>query len=385
MSMPFLERRRLVDSTVQSSDSQTYQKELPKMGDLAALEIMVDITNGATSNITETPYDAIDRIELIGNGNFVIFSLTGQNARQWAHAHLKQRPRWVRDESAGAVQRAHFYIPFGLSKYDPNHWLPLAKFSSVELRITYSPTIAATGFATGTTTITVYGYMWAQGTPGQWGGYLRCTEQKYFTSAASGVETVPLNTDNDILAIGIRVYEAGIDAHVDVDEVEINVNSNSWIPVKGEFEDLAAMYAAELGINGREYGLAFRSDAEAFETFAGTLQYANILSMQAAVTVGTTDTQEDLIETVAGGQITLTCITRDAATTAADAANTTDHTIFYDAQPKFGIGDFLVIPFGIANIGQALQGGQYGNIDVKLTQGGAGAEVRVSVLELVKS
>lgn len=383
--MAMMITRRLLPRFNLANDAGTFQMKLPKIGNLAALEFFLEWTNGSTSCKDEDIYDAVDRVEIIAEGSRVIYSLTGQQARLWAHVHLKQRPWYVRDETNDEVQRGHFYIPFGLEKYDENHWLDLSRFTDVELRITYSPTIAVTSFLTGAGYLTVFGYMWHMGTPGQYEGYLKCSEQLFFTSLASGDQIYDLPVGNDIVGLGLYVYEAGIDPHVNIDAFSLDVDHGAWTPVIGLFEDLNSMYTAELGIDPTEYGVIFKSDTDAVETRVGTLLHLNVDPIFVVTTPGTTDPVEYYSEAYAGGQATLQFMARDGAGAAADGAYTTDFICKWLAKARYGLGNFLVIPFGLAGVNFALPHAGIGNLRATMTQGNAGAECRLSLLELIRN
>jgi hypothetical protein len=383
--MAMIVTRRLQARYNLSNDAGTWQFKFPKVGLLSGLTVFLEWTNGSTSNKDEDIYDAVDRIEVIANGSKVIYSLTGQQARLWAHVHLRQRPFYTRDETPDVVQRGHFYIPFGLFKYDTQHYLDLSRFQDVELRITYSPTIAATSFVTSTGYVTVLADMWMNGPPGAFDGYLKCSEQLYFTSAASGDEIYDLPIGNDLLGVGLYIYESGIDPHANIDEVEINIDHGAWTPVIGLTEDLIALYTNELGIDPTEWGIAYKSDTDTIETRTGSLLHCDVFPLFVVTTPGTTDPVEFYTESYAGGLITCQTMVRDGAGAAADAAYTTDLPLKWMAKPQYGLGNFLCIPFGLAGAGFALPTATFGNVRVIMTQGNAGAECRLSTLELVRN
>jgi hypothetical protein len=382
--MPFLELRRLQPRLNLPADAGTWQFSLPRRGQIRDLHVFFEWTNGATSNQTEPPEDAVDLIEIIGNGSTRLYSLTGREAERWTHALLKQRPRYQHDEGPGVAQIAHFVIPFGLPEIAENYYLNCESWQNLELRITYSPTIAATQYATGTGYVTVYANMWTQGQPGANNGLLKLTEQYYFTSVASGDVFYDLPIGNPYLALGLMVHEAGIDPQTDISQFQLNVENGLWIPVDGLFQQLQKAFAAELGIETSEDGKAYKSDTDTIETWAGSLDSFSLETIQ-TLTIGTTDWISDHVSTIAGGRLTLQSVLHDAAVTAADAANTTDHYIKWIARGENGIGDFLFVPFGFPDKPQnALQSGSYGRCRAVMTNGGAGAEVRLSLMEVVR-
>lgn len=382
--MPYIQRRRIKPRTNLANDAGTYQLELPRQGLCNALSLFFEWTNGATSCKDEDIYDAIDRIKILGNGSRVLYSLTGQQARLWSHVHLGQRPMYVRDETPDVVQMAHVFIPFGLHRYDENHYFDFVRFNDVELQIEYSPTIAATSFATGTGYVTVYADMWYGGNPGAFDGFLRHHEIKWFLSAASGDEVIDLSLGELLLGLGIYVYEAGVPPETNVDSLKLEINNGEQIAVEGLFETLQQRMHELIPINPLERGIVYKSDTDVIYTRTGTAGQVFKDRIQ-SVTIGVTDQQQDIFSGYAGGGATLQTLDRDAASVAADAASVADGQVKWLAQPKYGLGNFLVLPFGFPTYPQfGLPTSQFGRAQLFLTQGNAGAEVRVSQLELVK-
>src|SRR5574341_473828 len=150
MHVMSFERRILIDQETQASDAATRRIALPRRGLLSALEVRTSITGGATSS-TERIFDALDRIQVVADGSNVIFDMEGMELYTWAHHFFGKEPPHIWDERPAAVQRLTLPIPFGRFYGDRELCLPLSSFRDIELRMQYSPTIAATGFATGTT------------------------------------------------------------------------------------------------------------------------------------------------------------------------------------------------------------------------------------------
>lgn len=381
---------RLVTRLIQSRtslgmDTGTYPLRLPRAALLNGLFVIVEMTNGSTSAKDQSVYDEIDSIQVLVNGSRVLYSLTGHEARVWTHTFLGKRPGYVRDESANVVQSALIYIPFGLHNSDMTHYLDANRFQDLELRITVSPTIAVTGFATGGNYVTVYGDLWEEGTPGNFEGMLRLTQQYAFTSAASGDEPIELPLGNPYLGIGIYNFETGVSPESNISYVKLDANDDTMILLEGSWNDLNQKYTSWLGIDPHQHGIVFKSDTDTIETWTGDCEFVGLVTPQ-NLTIGTTDFTRDTIGSLAAGQVTLQSTLQDAAVTAADSANSTDKSIYWFARAKYGIGNFLPIPFGLKNNpGNALQTSPYRRLRLRLTQGNAGAAVKVSTLELVQT
>jgi hypothetical protein len=165
----------------------------------------------------------------------------------------------------------------------------------------------------------------------------------------------------------------------------LDIDHGAWVPVDGLTEDLIAQFTAELMIDPTEHGVVYKSDTDTIETRVGDVASISVEEEQTITTPGTTDRHVFTLEALAGGQATMQSNDPDAAGAAAEGANTTDLPHKWIAWAKYGLGNFLVIPFGLHGVNFALPTAQYGNVRLLLTQGNAGAEVRISSLELVRN
>lgn len=366
------------------SDLGTWQFKLPRAGAITALEIFVDWTNGATSTKDKDIYDAISRISVVANGSNYLYSLTGTQALKWTHAFMKKRPSYVRNEGPAQVQRAHIIIPFGMDLMDRNYFLKCDSWQDLELRIEYNPGISATTFATGAGYVTVFAHMWIGNTPGEYRGTVKLTEQYYFTSAAAGDEFYDFPLGNPFLALGLFVYELAVAPEANITDFQLNVDNGSDIPVSGDFENLNALFTRALKIDPTEYGTVYKSDTDSIETRTGTVLSVVTDTIQ-TLTIGTTDMTHTTISSYAGGTAVLQSSTRDVAAVAADAANVTDGYIRWVAVPQYGLGNMLIVPFGWPeNPDLAMITSGLGRVRAIMSQGNAGAECRLSLMELVK-
>lgn len=263
--MAFL-RTYLADREIQSSNAATFVSNLPKTGNVSAINVGVRITNGATSGL-EIIADAIDRIEVLANGSIPIVSMTGRMAYAYASLMGRRRPSQSRNESAAAVQEAWFLIPFGYTVWDPSLYLDLGRWQSVQLRVTFSPTISATTFATGTTTFSVLMYQWSTDSqPGGGRGHIRNTEIFSFTSGASGDQPVDLPTEFPLLGLLIFSREAGIAIETDITRVRLLDKIGGQEIYNRRIEDGMAENHEELGLEAIERYRALRGDTETLDT-----------------------------------------------------------------------------------------------------------------------
>jgi len=375
-------RRLLLNEEVQSSDSATRRVPLPRAGALSGLELRTEITNGATAG-EERVFEALDRVEVVADGSNVLFSLEGIELYRWAHFWLKREPPHINTEAAGAVQQLTLPVFFGRWLGDPEFYLDLASYRDVELRIQYSPTIAATGFATGTTQFHVpYLIDDSPSPPGPRLGFLRTTQIKAFTSAASGEDITELARLYKYFDIMVYCREVGIADNVDITQVELRANDRQIIPFIGLWDDIQNMNEKVLGVDGTHRGIWLRGDTATPVTHTGRIID---LSMVPVFTMSDVAGRIDVLPgAIAGDQVTVSHSTlADAATETHVTVSATRREIRWRAR-GIGVGNAVLIPFALnGNPAFALDAPSFARLQLVLTQGGAGGEVRISTREWV--
>lgn len=378
-----LERRYLLDREVQSGDAATRRVELSRDALVSGLLVRIELTNGATSG-TEELIDAIDRIEVV-DGSEVLFSLTGVELYKWNWVWSRRRPPYVRTMAAAGVQEIAFVIPFGRFLGDPRAYLPTANFQRPELTVEFSPTISATAFATGTFTITAIQYAWpANESPGPTEGWLRTRQIRDFTSAASGDEDVELDRSHPYMGALVYAREAAIADGVDITIIEVREDDGRVIPYRSRFLDAQMDNQILLDLDAVEHGIALLTDAETIDTLVSRILEASLHLVED--TAGA-DAAHPLarIATIAADRIAVSVVEVDEAGTQADSAVATAlYTLHWHAK-GIGIGNAVFVPLAApGDIGNPYPAPDKGKVQLRLTQGGAGATVRVSTQELVR-
>jgi len=258
----------------ESSDSQTWIKDLPTKGGISALVIEFKATNGSTSNRGANIMQIISKIEVIGNGSEVITSLTGQEAVRLAWLKTGRFPPALLSEAPNDVQYQEFPILFGRYPGDTEYGLDLGKWNTVDIRITYDlatvRAVGATGFVSGSTVITVKALRAPPGEVPAYRGWLSTRELKTFTSAASGDEVVQLPIKRPYVGLGVYCYEAGVADNTDITKVKIDLDKGTRIFYDREWnhaqQDNASMYK----VNGDVDLIGFFSNGDTQETWTGT-------------------------------------------------------------------------------------------------------------------
>jgi phosphotransferase system IIB component len=351
--------RTLLDNEVQASDAAIKTLKLPLSNYIHTLYLKLAVTNGATDAENQSAYDAFDKIEVIANGSDVLYSLTPREAKAWYLWEKGMNIPQVRNESASAVQSVTIPIFFGRSEYDPNYYLACARFTDLELKITYSPTIAATAFATGTTTITVHALMTMGTPPDVYGGTLVHKTIKAFTSAASGDDQTLLPRGNNLRQLLVYAYEAAIEDGVDITRVKFDLNNQERVLVDAKFSDIQGVNKIDRWVKHEEEILCARDTTEVENTFVSRIASVNLQTTTAA----------DIIQA--------TVIAGDAVTVTG-----TITTPFHMAVVGYGVSHAAVLDFAKQGEQNLLNTAEFDQLQLTLTQGGAGADVRVSTQEV---
>jgi len=373
--------RTILDNEVQSSDSATKIVKLPLSNYLHTLFVKVKCTNGATSGRGLDMSDVVDKIEVVANGSDVIYSMIPAEIKRWNLWNMGVNIPEIRNEGVSAVQEATYPIYFGRGPVDPDYFLPCARLADLELRVTYSPTIAATSFATGTTTIAVHG-LYAMGAPlGDYRGTLSHKTIKAFTSAASGDEQILIPRGNLLRQLQVYCYEAAIADGTDITRVKFELNSGERVMYDLAWNDLSIINQQENWVVHEEHILGLMADTNTLDTDVARIVNVH-LHTRAAQSAGNDTFDVVNVTTIAGDRLTLVANTADI-TAGAETFVTEATAQLIDFYVKgLGLSHAVVLDFTKAGESQLLNTSEADEVKLTLTQGGADAAVRVSTQEV---
>ncbi len=373
--------RVILANEVQSSDAATKIVKLPLSNYLHTLYVKVQCTNGATSALDQDISDVVDLIEVVANGSDVLFSLTAQEIKRWSLWQTGLNLVQSRNERPGGVQEMVFPILFGRVPYDPNFYLRCATLADLELKITYSPTIAATSFVTGTTTIGVYATMTMGGQPGDYLGTLTHKTLRSFTSAASGDEQTLIPRGNLLRQLMVFAYEAAIEDGVDITNVKFDLNNDEQVRFNIPWNDLNNANKYDNWVNHAENIMALTADTQTKATDVARIKRISV--SEQAVMSDANDTFEMVhVTTIAGDTVTINAMAADitaGAETFATDATLRNTLISVEGE---GLSHAVVLDFSKAGETELLNTSQFDQVRLTLTQGGAGASVRISSQEV---
>lgn len=382
--MTMWEKRTLENALTLANDAGTYQLKLPKTGALSMLQLRLGWVGGSTESHTQSIFEAFDLIEVVANGSYVLWSITPHELYMWLHYFQKRNPLLLRDEGASGVHQVILNIPFSLKPKDRSYYLPLAPWKDVELRISYSPTIATTaGFTTGTGVIDVKAIITNDLPDTGSAGYLRLRTVYTFTSAASGETRQEIVGNFPLLALGVYAYEAQVAASSNISDLEVQIRDGQRSIFSENFNVLRRSQMAEFGIEAEEQGINFIQDGDDLYYFGDDVQTILTQLNAGVITVGTTATphlinEENLPHQ---SQVHMYNDTANGAATA-QVSYATDIDVYthvkYLSVPRGGIVPFAFDgQFENAPIPSALS-----KMELILTNANAGGAVRVSQLEL---
>jgi hypothetical protein len=378
----FWERRYIRKQLGLASDNQTYVELLPRSGICSGLLIKLAYTNGATGGGGQDIIDAVSKIEVIGNGSDVLFSLAGIDVAKYGKVWEPHRLPQNRDFRAAAVQYCMFSIPFGRFLGDDEHWIDLSAYNTVEAKVTYAPTISATQFATLTGVLDIIGIFYARGvTPPARKGWVRTTQVRSFTSVAAGEDITILSQRYAYLDMLVYAFLTGTVEGGIIDTVELRANGSQYIPFTGRWVDIQEQNSIDLPDSGVEEAVLLSADNTSWELRTGrimsvetTLRIAEVPPL-AAVPVAR-------IDTIAGSKITTSQILA-AGSAVSGAVDTTLREIHTRAR-GLGIGHAVLIPFAtFKGDDAALPAPGYDDLRLALNQTAANGAVHVCTRELV--
>lgn len=374
-------RRVILDNEVQSSDDATKIVKLPLSNYLHTLYVKVKATNGATSAKNQSIEDVVDRIEVVANGSDVLFSLTPAEIKRWSLWFTGLNIPQVRSEIGGAVQEAVYPIHFGRMPFDPDYFIPAARLSDLEVRIKYSPTIAATSFATGTVTIGVFADMTMGGAPGEYRGTLSHKTVRAFTSVASGDDQTLIPRGNLLRQLMVYAYESGVDDGSNISRVKFDLNNEERVPFNIAWKDLQDLNTYGNWITHVENIRAFLADADTLNTKVARITSVNASENFAGV-LATDKFYLRRVTAISGDLLTFEGLEADITAGGEDLiADTSGRNVLLSVTGE-GLSHSVVLDFSSLGEASVLNTNEYDQVRLTLTNTNAGGDVRISTQEV---
>lgn len=352
------------------SDSGTYIIDLNLTEPISMLELLISATNGATSNQGVRVHDDVDKIELV-DGSDVIYSGSGILTRALNYFETGHEPYGLFTEAAAGVQTESFLLNFGRYPGDEEYYLDPKKYRNLQLKITTSLTISATaGFATGTGSLDVIAKVFSENPPAE-KGCMMSKDLYDFTSVASGDELITLPTDYDYRMLMVRAFESGTAINTDINNLKLSCNSDAFIPFDLQLIDLLAKNVNWRGNVVQALDL-LRTDGDTIATWYPVIKQAAANAFN--------DFDLASFDVVGVNVLTLQLLTLTATPTIAKSTSDTKVLANIVGQaPYFSVA----YPFGdLINPDDFFPAKTFKSMELKLTQGGAGAAVSVMAQQI---
>ena len=359
-----------------SGDSGDMDIPLPRNRAIASLALIVRNKNGSTSNCVDnaalqTVIESLTQIKVeAGNRTFKEYS--GQVCRDWATYRNGRLPFYAHTQIAGSTypagwSEALFPIEFGRFPGDKQVFLAAPLYDSLDLKLAYDFTISSTaGFVTGQQKYDLYADILPPMSHEALAGsrVIEQVKKQDHTTIASGIEPIALTLDarRQLRQVLIKCYETGIAEGEDITKISLDVDSqeivtddwNRWqwqnaLDAKLKYEQIAHMQST--------------GNSTANSDVIHSL-IPNVEPLVSAVDTGA----EDLYLTTAGDQITVPNGSNDEKYDLILKSQVVPGCVFIDFDKNLSTADVL---------GQGVR-----DIELKLTQGGAGGAVQIHEMSL---
>ena len=384
----------VLDGEAQSSDKTTKTIDLPRDGHISMIDLVFAMTNGATSNTGYSnggtqgtnPWDVITKMEIIANGSKTILSVTNvEDLIAEAIRITGKIPARTITEVLGEVQRIHVPVYFGRFIDDKLMVIPNGMynngnfFDSLQLKITYDLTVAATDYATGTFTITCAVKKLVDNSPPQEKLIKTFQHKEDYTTVAGTTKSINLTYGPALFmrSIQVKAYEAGIAEGVDITKLQVDYNSlggGKVTPFENEWKTIQKHNASVYGLAPLTFtGKAFFEDTDIISTRVPDVKrYTADVENALDVTI-----DMSRVESIAGDQLTMGVWTHatEAAAAAALASDTISRwSVTTDVIPRYAYIDFDESK----TMNDLLDTGGMSALYLKMTDGAAGATVVVN-------
>lgn len=233
-----------------AKDTETKTKDLDLTEPISAIEIEVECTNGATSNLDNFISDIVTKVEVV-DGSDVLTSLNMAQLEALHFYKTGRMPTMFPSEWAGGLQRHNAMLLFGRYLWDREYALDPKKFTNPQLKVTFNKAAiraaAVDGFAVGDNIkLSLIAKVFADlPAPGQ---FLMQKQIESFTGAASGEKRVTLPRDYVYRMLLTRFWLQGYDINELISDIKLTADTDKFIPFNRKTKQLDAMALSYFGL-----------------------------------------------------------------------------------------------------------------------------------------
>lgn len=360
-------REVLLEADKTVADSGTHTMNIDVTEPITALYVNLRGTNGATSNKASPASHCITKIELVDGGE-TLWSMHGITQRGLIAHLMGVTPHSKISEIASDSQYDTVPIMFGRHWYDEEFGFNPNAFLNPQLKVTWNlaavNAVGATGFVTGSGRLTAQLHL-ADGMAAP-SKMLVNKEYEDFTSAASGDYVSELARDRVWRAMYVRAYEAGVALNSTLTNLKLDFDGGKYIPFDMSIPKIWRIMLSRFG-NVFSEVLAQADNATAFENWMAFSEAGQISARSAGIIVGANNFDNSQ---------TMPYIENDAG------AAQTGEGVWCRIRGT-SLENTVVFPFGHLEKPETwLNPSEYRNAKLYLTQGNAGANVKVGLQEV---
>jgi len=231
--LSYIENRKVL------ADSGELVSDVNVRDPITALWVEVRANNGTSYNINSPVAACVDAVEVI-DGSTVLYSVDGYELFAMTAYMLKQIPYSLVYEYGNLTQNLNGCLLFGRFLGDVQYALDPARFANLQVRVKWNlanvNTVGATGFGTGTATLTVVADI-MEGAPAP-SAMLTTKEHYAFTTASSGVEYVDLPVDLNHRGLLLRCHKAGSGQFTGISNLKLSCDQGKFVPFDMRKNDL---------------------------------------------------------------------------------------------------------------------------------------------------
>jgi hypothetical protein len=357
-------RDTYLEKSLGLDDSGTKTFNIDVTDPITQLFLRFGATNGATYNKASPIARCISKIEVV-DGSDVLWSLNGRMAAGLWGGLNGRHPGEYLTESGSDTPVECFPLNFGRHLYDPIYALNPRAFANPQLKITWNlatvNSVSATGFSTGTLDVSIIARCMEDAPDPS--GLLMTKEVYDFTSLASGDTRVDMPSDYPWRLLMLMIYENEVDLRANITNVKLSCNGDKFIPFNEDSYNFIARIMAEMP----EVTLAAclcGSDATHSDDWIGLSTSGTVIAKADGVITGA-----DYFWL--GG-------VKPRITTHAGVAMSDQN--FWVHDKGIALFNTILVPFGRLDLPEeAFPAPSYENVRLFLTNGNAGADVRVGV------
>lgn len=196
------------------------------------LYIRMYATNGATSNVSNSILDVLDRIDVV-DGSDVLFSLDAEEIMALSYYHYKESLTMGIDERPDKIQSTTFKIPFGIGRYHPEIAFDPTRFANPTLVLTWDleniRAVGADAFLNQSLYISVMADV-IDKAPVRPTGFLMHKQVREYTSPVSGIMPTVLPVDYPYRTLFVRSFLAHTCPKVLTTKAKHDFNNDKYIP-----------------------------------------------------------------------------------------------------------------------------------------------------------